>query len=155
MRTSTERDERKCRELERRVGDLTDELDNAQRLVREKDEQREQERRERVRAMQPSNRLYNGLITNPREALEAHTASLEHEARLWVVELEEDAPEALKTDPWPAWIAEAKECLREYDATVGAAQTALAARWKAEDADSLRHRLSECMTSGDYSPLAI
>lgn len=130
-------------------------------LLRQRDreaELRAERRRQEMRDQMPSNRLYRGEISNTREAIEAHIAALRHEAaRDYAPEPpDSDAPDALKEEvPWPKWIAEAEECLREYDDAVGSAERALAERWKVAPEGSYRHTIGHAIDDRDFSILAI
>lgn len=151
--------ERAANEAKREAESLRAELDEQRRKEERERDERERERKERMRAMLPSNRLHNGEISDPVEAIRAHIASMEHEARLWVpARPDEDLPDYLKGDPWPAWIAEAKECLKEYEGLVVKArrdaERALVTVWLAQGGE-IRTPIANAIQSGDFTSLAI
>jgi hypothetical protein len=151
-----ERAEAQRRTAEREAEELRYELEEVRRRQERDEADRVERRREAIRGAAPSNRLYRGEVTNAREAMQLYLVSLKDEARRDVPEPEDsDAPDALKGNPWPAWIAEGEQHLREYEETVGAAERALAERWAAAPEGSITKTIGEAILSGDYSTLAI
>jgi hypothetical protein len=152
----------------RRERDLERDLDDARRQLDDNRRQCEIDRnaaaeasKERRRAMNPSNRLYNGEITDPREAIRMHIGLLQHE-QTYEANLDRelaadgDTPFTIITPgQWEEWIDGAQALLREYDEVVGKAVSDLAAKWKAGPDGSTMQVCGEALIDGDWSRLAI
>jgi hypothetical protein len=150
MRTMT------AEQLRTEAEDMRREADELRDRLRRHEAAEEGRRAEDRRRAHPSNRLCRGEIRSFREAMAAHVECLRREAARWVdCSDDPEAPEALKGDPWPGWIAEAQAALAEYDANVGAAERALADRWVREPDGSIKRLVAAALVSGDYSALAI
>jgi hypothetical protein len=133
--------------------DLRYQLDERRRDEDRAREQRDEERREALKRGHPSNRLYNGEISNFREAIDAHIAALMLERNGWWVSDDEEG-QKYRAD-FDDYIKAAEALRDEYDATVGAAERALFEKWAASEERSLAQTAGQSGLSGDYSPLAI
>lgn len=150
MRTS----DQEVRYLRDEISHLRYELD--ERRARDEREQyeREQRQREERKRAHPSNRLYNGEISNFREAIETHIAALRLERNSPYVDGDDEETRKYRAD-FDGYIAAAQALLTEYDATVGAAERALFERWAASPEGSLAQTVGKGALVGDYTGLAV
>lgn len=138
-----------CEHLRREIDDLR--YEQQQREEREqylRDKER-REREERRRAALPSNRLYNGEVSDFCEAMDCVIAACGRE----IVEPESDADR--KCNQSLIELSEiAAACRDEYRAAMKMAEEALIAKWR-ESGDADKSNIADCLEGGDYSPLAI
>ena len=151
------------RELERERDEIARQLDEVRRQQEREAGERREEQKQRIRDRQPSNRLYHGEITNPREAIQTHIACLileradqaRFEAEFQSESIREFGECTIKPGQWAGWITEAQQLLKEYDETVGRAERELAERWMQAPEGSTRRVAGEALRDGDWSRLAI
>src|SRR5947208_636292 len=99
----------------------------------------------------PSNRLYHGECTDFRDAIETYIAALQYEGDLFTDE--DDFNRESKT-LFDRCIADAREALRQYIASVGEVERGLFAQFAASENENLR-LIGEAALDGDYNRLAI
>lgn len=154
MPPTTRDTERRLRDAEAENDRLRWEAEDRRREENRRADEQERERVEARRRRSPSNRLYNGEISNFREAIDAHIAALRHERNSPYAAGEDEDDVKFRAD-FDGYIKAAEELRAEYDATVGQAERALFTRWGRMADGSLPQVVGQCGLSGDYSPLAI
>lgn len=139
--------------LERENRQLQDEIYERDRQREREADERERQREQDRRANHPSNRLYNGLVRDFREAVRLHIHLLEGERAFEEREFSEEERQQFGAPArWAEWIDTANRCLAEFDAAVGEAERQLAAKWQADEATK---QFGDALAAHDYSGLAI
>lgn len=149
-----------CESLKRERDELKREVEEAryeaeresERRDRERQTQRQEREQERRRQL-PSNRLYNGDVTDFEEAVQCHIAACEQEVAI---------PEPDDSDGLRDTITRCNQTMRESIGRAGRAR-AVYQRITAETEERITAALRDegleewatCLESGDYSSMAI
>lgn len=146
-----------CEAVKRERDDLRDQLD-AERDRREREAQRERDERERQRAefrrrANPSNRLYNGEVSDFGEAVRCHVAACQQEITSPDADDNEEMRRSIEScnKSMSESINQARRAQAIYDRITSETEKRIAEALRAEDLDDW----ATCLESGDYSRMAI
>ena len=132
---------------------LRDQLERYERAERDREREREEQRKEQRRQNDPSNRLYNGDVTDFYDAVRCHISCLQREITHVLASDSEELQDCTRkcNETMREGMIAANKAREIYERVVTNARKNAAAEMRAAGLSDW----ADCVESGDYSRMAI